>query len=224
MPPRTNHRVETDRTGGKQRTFSWTVHVPTPTRSGTSTATSRQTTRPTSPRRSHGNRPPVYHRAKHPLEVLPPEEEGLYPWRTGAAPRSRCTNSYYTPARARDAAGAAAPSQRSSRAPALDLMPPRLGETGVPRSDPAVLLGWSWSRVRCSFSARGRRVDMLCLRFCTQRRQPRRRQVCARRDALSSWREVRRPVPRRPGPSTRARDRRRRSEAPPATSAPPLLL
>mgnify|MGYP006903297234 CR=1 FL=1 len=130
----------------------------------------------------------------------------------------------YTPARARDAAGAAAPSQRSSRAPALHLMPPRLGETGVPRSDPAVLLGWSWSRVRCSFSARGRRVDMLCLRFCAQRRQPRRRQVCARRDALSSWREVRRPVPRRPGPSTRARDRRRRSEAPPATSAPPLLL
>ena len=49
----------------------------------------------------------------------------------------------YTPARARDAAGAAAPSQRSSRAPALDLMPPRLGETGVPRSDPVVLIGWS---------------------------------------------------------------------------------
>ena len=40
-------------------------------------------------------------------------------------------------------AGAAAPSQRSSRAPALDLMPPRLGETGVPRSDPVVLIGWS---------------------------------------------------------------------------------
>ena len=35
--------------------------------------------RPTSPRRSPGNRPPVYHRAKHPLELLPPEEEGLYP-------------------------------------------------------------------------------------------------------------------------------------------------
>ena len=94
VPPRTNHRVETDRTGAKQRTFTWTVHVATPTRSGTSTATSRQTTRPTSPRRSPGNRPPVYHRAKHPLELLPPEEEGLYPWRTGAAPRSRCTNSY----------------------------------------------------------------------------------------------------------------------------------
>ena len=42
---------------------------------------------------------------------------------------------------------------------------------------------------------------MLCLRFGTQRRQPRRRQVCARRDALSSWREVRRPLPHRPGPS-----------------------
>ena len=95
VPPRTNHRVETDRTGAKQRAFTWTVHVATPTRSGTSTATSRQTTRPTSPRRSPGNRPPVYHRAKHPLELLPPEEEGLYPWRTGAAPRSRCTNSYY---------------------------------------------------------------------------------------------------------------------------------
>ena len=49
----------------------------------------------------------------------------------------------YTPARARDAAGAAAPSQRSSRAPALDCVPPRLGETGVPRSDPVVLIGWS---------------------------------------------------------------------------------
>ena len=80
-------------------------------------------------------------------------------------------------------------------------MPPRLGETGVPRSDPAVLLGWSWSRARCSFSARGRRVDRLPWRFCAQRRQPRRRQVCARRDALSSWREVRRPLPHRPGPS-----------------------
>ena len=54
---------------------------------------------------------------------------------------------------------------------------------------------------------------MLCLRFGTQRRQPRRRQVCARRDALSSWHEVRRPLPHRPGPSTRARDRRRSSEA-----------
>ena len=32
-------------------------------------------------------------------------------------------------------------------------------------------------------------------------RQPRRQQVCARRDALSSWREVRRPLPHRPGPS-----------------------
>ena len=42
---------------------------------------------------------------------------------------------------------------------------------------------------------------MLCLRFGTQRRQPRRRQVCARRDALSSWHEVRRPLARRPGPS-----------------------
>ena len=61
---------------------------------------------------------------------------------------------------------------------------------------------------------------MLCLRFGTQRRLPRRRQVCARRDALSSWYEVRRPVPRHPGPSTRARDRRRRSEAPPAPAAP----
>ena len=61
---------------------------------------------------------------------------------------------------------------------------------------------------------------MLCLRFGTQRRQPRRRQVCARRDALSSWHEVRRPLPHRPGPSTRARDRRRRSEAPPAPAAP----
>ena len=40
-------------------------------------------------------------------------------------------------------------------------MPPRLGETGVPRSDPTVLLGWSWSRAACSFSARGRRVDRL---------------------------------------------------------------
>ena len=56
VPPRTNHRVETDRTGDKQRTFTWTVHVATPTRSGTSTATSRQTTRPTSPRRSRRNR------------------------------------------------------------------------------------------------------------------------------------------------------------------------
>ena len=54
---------------------------------------------------------------------------------------------------------------------------------------------------------------MLCLRFGTQRRQPRRRQVCARRDALSSWHEVRRPLPHRPGPSTRARDRRWSSEA-----------
>ena len=54
---------------------------------------------------------------------------------------------------------------------------------------------------------------MLCLRFGTQRRQPRRRQVCARRDALSSWHEVRRPLPHHPGPSTRARDRRRSSEA-----------
>ena len=80
-------------------------------------------------------------------------------------------------------------------------MPPRLGETGVPRSDPAVLLGWSWSRARCSFSARGRRVDRLPWRFCAQRRHPRRRQVCARRDALSSWHEVRRPLARRPGPS-----------------------
>ena len=80
-------------------------------------------------------------------------------------------------------------------------MPPRLWETGVPRSDPAVLLGWSWSRARCSFSARGRRVDRLPWRFCAQRRHPRRRQVCARRDALSSWREVRRPLPHRPGPS-----------------------
>ena len=71
----------------------------------------------------------------------------------------------------------------------------------MPRSDPAVLLGWSWSRARCSFSARGRRVDRLPLRFCAQRRNPRRRQVCARRDALSSWREVRRPLPHRPGPS-----------------------
>ena len=71
----------------------------------------------------------------------------------------------------------------------------------MPRSDPAVLLGWSWSRAACSFSARGRRVDMLCLRFGTQRRQPRRRQVCARRDALSSWHEVRRPLPHRAGPS-----------------------
>ena len=92
-------------------------------------------------------------------------------------------------------------------------MPPRLGETGVPRSDPAVLLGWSWSRARCSFSARGRRVDMLRWRFCAQRRHPRRRQVCARRDALSSWHEVRRPLPHRPGPSTRTRDRRWSSEA-----------
>ena len=71
----------------------------------------------------------------------------------------------------------------------------------MPRSDPVVLLGWSWSRVRCSFSARGRRVDRLPWRFCAQRRHPRRRQVCARRDALSSWREVRRPLPHRPGPS-----------------------
>ena len=54
---------------------------------------------------------------------------------------------------------------------------------------------------------------MLCLRFGTQRRQPRRRQVCARRDALSSWHEVRRPLPHRPGPSTRTRDRRWSSEA-----------
>ena len=83
----------------------------------------------------------------------------------------------------------------------------------MPRSDPAVLLGWSWSRARCSFSARGRRVDRLPWRFCAQRRQPRRRQVCARRDALSSWHEVRRPLPHHPGPSTRARDRRRSSEA-----------
>ena len=101
----------------------------------------------------------------------------------------------------RDGHHAATPSQRSSRAPALDLMPPRLGETGVPRSDPTVLLGWSWSRAACSFSARGRRVDMLRWRFCAQRRHPRRRQVCARRDALSSWREVRRPLPHRAGPS-----------------------
>ena len=71
----------------------------------------------------------------------------------------------------------------------------------MPRSDPAVLLGWSWSRAACSFSARGRRVDRLPWRFCAQRRHPRRRQVCARRDALSSWREVRRPLPHRPGPS-----------------------
>ena len=35
VPPRTNHRVETDRAGAKQRTFTWTVHVATPTRSGT---------------------------------------------------------------------------------------------------------------------------------------------------------------------------------------------
>ena len=61
---------------------------------------------------------------------------------------------------------------------------------------------------------------MLCLRFGTQRRHPRRRQVCARRDALSSWREVRRPLPHHPGPSTHARDCRRRSEAPPAPAAP----
>ena len=61
---------------------------------------------------------------------------------------------------------------------------------------------------------------MLCLRFGTQRRQPRRRQVCARRGALSSWHEVRRPLPHRPGPSTHARDCRRRSEAPPAPAAP----
>ena len=61
---------------------------------------------------------------------------------------------------------------------------------------------------------------MLYLRFRTQRRQPRRRQVCARRDALSSWHEVRRPLPHRPGPSTHARDCRRRSEAPPAPAAP----
>ena len=64
VPPRTNHRVETDRTGDKQRTFSRTVHVTTPTCLGASTATSRQTTRPTSPRRCPGNRLPVYHRAK----------------------------------------------------------------------------------------------------------------------------------------------------------------
>ena len=68
--------------------------------------------------------------------------------------------------------------------------------------------------------SRRRRVDMLCLRFGTQRRQPRRRQVCARRDALSSWHEVRRPFPHHPGPSTHARDCRRRSEAPPAPAAP----
>jgi len=61
---------------------------------------------------------------------------------------------------------------------------------------------------------------MLYLRFRTQRRQPRRRQVCARRDALSSWHEVRRPLSHRPGPSTHARDCRRRSEAPPAPAAP----
>ena len=61
---------------------------------------------------------------------------------------------------------------------------------------------------------------MLCLRFGTQRRQPRRQQVCARRDALSSWHEVRRPLPHHPGPSTHARDCRRRSAAPPAPAAP----
>ena len=49
----------------------------------------------------------------------------------------------------------------------------------MPRSDPTVLLGWSWSRAACSFSARGRRVDRLPWRFCAQRRQRRRRQVCA---------------------------------------------
>ena len=43
------------------------------------------------------------------------------------------------------------------------------------------------------------------LRFCTQKRQPRRRQVCARRDTLSNWHEVRWPLTRRPGPSPRTR-------------------
>ena len=69
-------------------------------------------------------------------------------------------------------------------------------------------------------SRHARPIALTSLRFCAQRRQPRRRQVCARRDALSSWHEVRRPLPHRPGPSTRARDRRLRSEAPPAPAAP----
>ena len=139
------------------------------------------------------------------------------PLRSGARPGPAAAWSTFTPPRA-----PATPLEPPPPAsvPALRLMPPRLEETGVPRSDPAVLLGWSWSRARCSFSARGRRVDMLCWRFCAQRRQPRRRQVCARRDALSSWHEVRRPLPHRSGPSTHARDCRRRSAAPPAPAAP----
>ena len=80
-------------------------------------------------------------------------------------------------------------------------------------TNPAVRTVTTWPRPPCLGLSRRRRVDMLCLRFGTQRRQPRRRQVCARRDALSSWHEVRRPLPHRPGPSTRARDRRRSSEA-----------
>ena len=140
-------------------------------------------------------------------------DESLFAERA-AGPARACwrVEHIYTPARARPRRRwSRRPSQRSSRAPALDCLPARVGETGVPRSDPTVLLGWSWSRAACSFSARGRRVDQLSWRFCAQRRQPRRRQVCARRDALSSWHEVRRPLTRRPGPSTRARDRRLRS-------------
>ena len=72
---------------------------------------------------------------------------------------------------------------------------------GVAETDPAVRTVTTWPRPPCLGLSRRRRVDMLCLRFGTQRRQPRRRQVCARRDALSSWREVRRPLPHRPGPS-----------------------
>ena len=84
---------------------------------------------------------------------------------------------------------------------------------GVAETNPAVRTVTTWPRPPCLGLSRRRRVDMLCLRFGTQRRQPRRRQVCARRDALSSWHEVRRPLPHRPGPSTRTRDRRWSSEA-----------
>ena len=80
-------------------------------------------------------------------------------------------------------------------------------------TNPAVRNVTTWPRPPCLGLSRRRRVDMLCWRFCAQRRHPRRRQVCARRDALSSWHEVRRPLPHRPGPSTRTRDRRRSSEA-----------
>ena len=90
---------------------------------------------------------------------------------------------------------------------------------GAPRRSGAHTCSLARHQQRCGLSRR-RRVDMLCLRFVTQTRQPRRRQVCARRDALSSWHEVRRPLPHRPGPFTHARDCWRRSAAPHAPAAP----